>query len=176
MKGLMKLMSANKKYKPSISNVNAIPKKWKITRGDDVVVNAEHLKCFGERGVVKQVMRDVGRVVVEGVNMGVRRVKANPNKGIKGGNVMVSKSLHYSNVNLADPVTGQATKIARKWSVEQNKMLRVSKVSGAIIPRAEILSVRRKPKSNEVGPSDTDNDDAWERTYFGIGAKGKAAH
>jgi large subunit ribosomal protein L24 len=166
-------MKPNKKYKPALHNKNAIPDMWKITRGDDVIVNGEHLKSYGERGIVKAVLRDSGRVIVTGVNLGIRRIKANTQAGIKGGQVMMPRSLHYSNINLVDPVTGEATRISKKF-MEDGRKVRVSKKSGAIIPRAESLKVRNRPKSLEVGPRDTNEAMAWERTYFGIGAKGNA--
>ena len=45
--------------------------------------------------------------------------------------------------------------------------VRVSKRSGTIIPRPEILSQRRKPRS-DPGPKDTLPEEVLRQTYFGI--------
>ena len=73
--------------------------------------------------------------------------------------------MHYSNVNLVDPVTGLPTRVGRKM-LEDGSKVRVAKKSGAIIPRPEILLQRRRPQSLSVTESCTSNADAvWEITY-----------
>jgi len=73
--------------------------------------------------------------------------------------------MHYSNVNLVDPVTGLPTRVTRKL-LEDGTKVRIAKKSGAIIPRPEILSQRRRPKSMTFTESCTDDaDDVWEITY-----------
>ena len=75
------------------------------------------------------------------------------------------RSIHYSNVNLVDPVTGLPTRVRRKI-LEDGTKVRVAKKSGAIIPRPEILLERRKPKNMTVTEScTTDADAVWEITY-----------
>ena len=54
----------------------------KIKRDDEVIVIAG--KDKGKRGTVQQVL-DNGRVIVGGVNMVKKHVKANPNRGTQGG-------------------------------------------------------------------------------------------
>jgi len=73
--------------------------------------------------------------------------------------------MHYSNVNLVDPVTGLPTRVGRKV-LEDGTKVRVAKKSGALIPRPEILLQRRRPKSATVTGSCTSGaDDVWEITY-----------
>ena len=54
----------------------------KIKRDDEVIVIAG--KDKGKRGSVRQVL-DNGRLIVAGVNMVKKHVKANPNRGTQGG-------------------------------------------------------------------------------------------
>lgn len=75
-------------------------------------------------------------------------------------------SVHYSNVNLICPVTDLPTRISRKW-LEDGTKVRVSKRSGAIIPRPEILTQRRRPKRESVGERETKMEDVWEKTWDG---------
>mmetsp|Transcript_6967 Transcript_6967/g.9411 ORF Transcript_6967/g.9411 Transcript_6967/m.9411 type:complete len:90 (+) Transcript_6967:354-623(+) len=78
---------------------------------------------------------------------------------------MRERPVHYSTVNLVDPVTGLPTRVFRKY-LDDGTKVRVSKKSGAIIPRPEILSERKRPMSRTVTESCTANDDdVWEITY-----------
>ena len=140
-------------------------RKWNIVRGDQVqVINRKHPE-YGKQGIVLKVDRKNDRVFVENVNMKGRNVKANPEQGLKGKTVVEEQSIHYSNVNLVDPVTGQPTRIFKKY-LEDGTKVRVAKKSGAIIPRPEILSQRRNIKPVNVTESDTaSDDDVWEVTY-----------
>ena len=73
--------------------------------------------------------------------------------------------MHYSNVNLVDPVTGLPTRVGRKI-LEDGSKVRVAKKSGAIIPRPEILLSRKRPQSVVATESCTnDADVVWEVTY-----------
>jgi ribosomal protein L24 len=62
-------MKPRSKFKPGLQNKNAIPSKWSILRGDNVAVIGGPVNARGERGIVKEVIRDKGRVIIEGVNM-----------------------------------------------------------------------------------------------------------
>ena len=158
-------MSPRGAYKPQIENKNALPgDRWNILRGDNVIVIDKHLSCFGEKGVVKEVLRKTGRVIIEGVNVGKRNVKGNPQTGAKGKIVDKPLSVHYSNVNLVDPVSGTATRVARKF-LEDGTKVRIAKKSGAVIPRPADIAFRRKPRNLEIGDKDTAAEDVWEVTY-----------
>jgi len=140
--------------------------KWNILRGDTVqVIERKHPEC-GKQGVILKVDHARDRVLVEGVNKGAHFLKPNPDLGRpKGVTVQRERSIHYSNVNLVDPVTGLPTRVTKKILQDGSKV-RVAKRSGAIIPRPEILTVRRRPKSVSVTASDTSSDDdVWEVTY-----------
>ena len=118
----------------------------------------------GKQGIVSQVLREQQRVIVEGINLYNKHVKGQPDRGIAGRTITRERSLPYANVNLLDPVTGQPTRIFRKY-LEDGTKVRVSKKSGAIIPRPEKLAYRKRPLNHIVTESDTLEADAWEVTY-----------
>lgn len=115
-------------------------------------------------GVVKTVLRDKDRVIVEGVNMGTRNIKGDKDRGIPGRSLQVERTMHSSNVQLIDPVTGAPTRIIRKY-LQTGEKVRIAKKSGAIIPRPDILNFRKRPINSIVTEDDTSEDDAWEVTY-----------
>ncbi|CAN0432646.1 unnamed protein product [Hapterophycus canaliculatus] len=63
------------------------------------------------------------------------------------------------------------TKVSYKF-LEDGTRVRVSKRSGAVIPRPEILKVRRQPRSNLTGPKDTAKEDVEEVTFRGLDENG----
>mmetsp|Transcript_63209 Transcript_63209/g.186837 ORF Transcript_63209/g.186837 Transcript_63209/m.186837 type:complete len:185 (-) Transcript_63209:309-863(-) len=162
--GLFKKMNTHrKKFKPQLAEA-AKKKKWNIYKGDTVeVIGPRWHKEFGKQGKVIDVNRVADRLTVEGVNIAPRRFKADPEAGVKGRIEMMPRSMHYSNFNLVDPVTGLATRVHRKF-LEDGTKVRVAKSSGAIIPKPPILG-RQTPISAIVTESDTKDEDVWEVTY-----------
>jgi large subunit ribosomal protein L24 len=156
--------TAGKFHKPKPQLIEAAKKtQWNIIRGDKVQVIGNHPER-GKQGIIKAVLRDKDRVIVEGVNMGPRNIKGDKDRGIPGKVIMKERTIHYSNVNLVDPVLGVPTRIIKKI-LDTGEKVRVSKKSGTIIPRPEILKFRRKPISSIVTESCTSEDDAWEISY-----------
>jgi large subunit ribosomal protein L24 len=96
--------------------------------------------------------------------MGTRNIKGDKDRGIPGRSVQIERAMHASNVQLVDPVTGGPTRITRKI-LQTGEKVRIAKRSGAIIPRPEILSFRKRPVNSTVTESDTAEDDTWEMTY-----------
>ena len=126
-------MKPRNKRKPQL--IEAAKKtRWNILRGDAVQVIERKHPEFGKQGTVMEVNRKADRVTIKGVNLGVKHVKGNPELGTKGRTIMKERSIHYSNVNLVDPVTGLPTRVYRKF-LEDGTKVRVSKRSGAVIPR-----------------------------------------
>ncbi len=70
-----------------------------VKKGDKVIVIAGKEK--GKSSSVVSVDREKNRVVLEGLNMMKKHVKA-PKPGEKGGIVEIAMSIHASNVKLAD--------------------------------------------------------------------------
>ena len=97
----------------------------KIKRDDEVIVIAG--KDKGKRGTVQQV-QDNGRVIVGGVNMVKKHVKANPNRGTQGGIVEQEAALHASNVAIWNPKTQKADRVGFRF--EDGKKVRFFKSNG----------------------------------------------
>ena len=101
----------------------------RIKKGDEVVVIAG--KDKGRRGTVTGVM-DFGKLVVEGVNIARKHVRANPNKGEQGGIVEKEMPLDSSNVMLWNPVTKKGDRVGVK-TLESGKRVRFFKSSGEVV-------------------------------------------
>lgn len=65
----------------------------------------------GKRGKVISVLRDKGRVLVQGVNFIKRHTRPNPQQNIKGGIVEREAPLHVSNVMIVSPDDDKRTRI-----------------------------------------------------------------
>jgi len=97
----------------------------KIKKGDKVVILTGRDK--GKTGEVMQVLVEAQRVVVGGINQIKRHTK--PSAAGNGGIVTADAPLHISNVALADPKSGKATRVGFKVG-KDGKKLRVAKRSG----------------------------------------------
>ncbi|GLE02182.1 hypothetical protein PINS_up011020 [Pythium insidiosum] len=134
-------------------------KNWHIYRGDLVeVINGPHK---GKQGQVAQVIREKNKVIVENINMHHRYVKRTP--AAAGRSYLAPGPIHYSNVNLVDPSIGKPTRVAIRFTDDGDKV-RVSKKTGTIIPKPEILKERHTPRRTETGPFDTAPEDVLEST------------
>ena len=101
-------------------------KKLHIKKGDSVVVMAGNDK--GQKGRVLEVNRKTSRAIVEGVNMIKKHTKPNA-ENPQGGIVEKEAPIHISNLMVADPKSGEATRIGRKLD-DNGKLIRYSKKSG----------------------------------------------
>ena len=104
--------------------------KFKIKKGDRVVVIAGRDK--GRSGDVLRVLRDQDRVVVQGINMIKRHTKQSP--GQTGGIVDKEGTIHISNVAMADPKGGAATRVGYKF-LDDGRKVRFARRSGEVIDR-----------------------------------------
>ena len=106
----------------------------KIRKGDQVIVLTGRDK--GRRGTVLSRV-DEERLIVEGVNVVKKHVKPNPMKGITGGVIDKTLSIHQSNVAIFNAATGKADRVGIKLGTDAktNKVtrVRVFKSSGAEI-------------------------------------------
>jgi large subunit ribosomal protein L24 len=100
----------------------------RVRKGDDVVVVAGKYK--GSRGRVLRVLGegDEQRVVVEGVNI-VTKHRKPTRQSQRGGIEKREAPIHVSNVMLADPSTGEPTRI-RHPTLEDGRKVRVAVRSG----------------------------------------------
>jgi large subunit ribosomal protein L24 len=102
----------------------------KIRKDDTVRVIAG--KDKGKTGRVLEVLRNRGRVLVEGVSMSKKHTRPNPAKQIKGGIAERESSIHISNVMILTP-GGVPTRIGYK--TEGNRRVRVAKKGGDVLDK-----------------------------------------
>ena len=97
----------------------------KIRKGDKVVVLSGRDK--GRTGEVIKMLTAENRVLVRGVQM-VRRHQRQTAK-TQGGIVAKESSIHISNIALADPKGGKATRVGFK-TLDDGTKVRIAKRSG----------------------------------------------
>jgi len=103
-------------------------KKFKIKKGDEVVVLTG--KDKGTKGEVLKIITETSRVLVQGVNVVTKHKK--PSQLSQGGIEKVERSIHISNVALADPKEGKPTRVGYK-TLKDGKKVRVAKKSGETV-------------------------------------------
>ena len=128
---------------------------WKVQLDDRVIINSG--KAKGCTGRIISVDKDRNSVKVQGCNLYSVRDQ-------KGGRKLVPRAVHYSNVNLVDPVTDSDTRIQLRPI--EGELQRVSKKSGTLLPwpKRDVSPTRVKPGA-VTGPKDTAVEDALEKTY-----------
>ena len=99
----------------------------RIRKGDKVRVLTG--KDRGREGTVAKVLPGRGKVIVDGVNVARKHVRANPQQNIPGGIIEVDMALDASNVAVLSPKDGKPTRVGYRFDAEGNKM-RVCKRSG----------------------------------------------
>jgi len=100
----------------------------KIKKGDKVVLLAGRDK--GRNGEVVKVMPSEERAIVRGLNMVRKHQKQTQTQ--EGGIISKEASIHLSNIALADPKDGKATRVAFKI-LDDGRKVRVAKRSGETI-------------------------------------------
>ena len=99
----------------------------KIRKGDKVVVLTG--KDKGRNGEVLRVMPKDDKAVVRGVN--IVRKHQQPSESQEGGIISKEAPIHISNIAIADPKDGKATRVG--FEVRDGKKVRVAKRSGAVL-------------------------------------------
>lgn len=100
----------------------------RIRKGDEVVVITGGDK--GKRGVVATILKN-DRIVVEGVNIRKKHVKANPAMGVEGGIIAKEATIHASNVALYNAEIQKADRIGYKFV--DGKKVRFFKSTGKVV-------------------------------------------
>lgn len=100
----------------------------RVKKGDRVVVTTGRDK--GKTGEVLSVLPKEERVLVRGVNMIKRHTR--PSQTQAGGIVEREAPMHLSNVMLADPKSGEPTRVGFKV-LDDGRKVRVAKRSGEVI-------------------------------------------
>lgn len=101
--------------------------KIKLKTGDTVKVVAGENK--GQQGVIKKVLREKNKAVVEGVNMVSKHQKPSASNP-QGGIVEMEAPLHISNLSLLDK-DGNTTRVG--YRVEDGKKVRFAKTNKEVI-------------------------------------------
>ena len=100
----------------------------KIKKGDKVVVLAGRDK--GKTGEVLRVIPAEERAVVKGVNVVQRHTKP---QGVNEGGIIAKEApIHLSNLAVADPKSGEATRVGFKV-LDDGRKVRFAKRSGDLI-------------------------------------------
>ena len=98
----------------------------RIKKGDNVQVLSGNDK--GKTGEVLEVIPKANKVVVKGVNVRKKHVKAR-RQGEESGIISVECSVPVSKVNVVCPKCGKATRVG--YSVEKDQKVRICKKCGA---------------------------------------------
>jgi len=99
----------------------------RLQRGDLVRITGGNEK--GKQGRVKRILVDSGKVIVEGVNLVKRHVKATAQRA--GGILEVEAPLPACKVMPIDPETGKPTRVRVK--VTDGKKVRIAKSGAEIV-------------------------------------------
>lgn len=108
-------------------------RKLRIMKGDRVRVIRGNYRDM--EGTVMEVMKDAGRVRVEGVNVRKRHTRpsqANP----EGGIISFEAPIDVSNVMLIDPASGEPSRVRMRIEEDGNKE-RISVKTGNPIPKPQ---------------------------------------
>ena len=93
----------------------------KLKKGDNVIVLSGNDK--GKTGEVLSVIPKSEKVIVKGINVRKKHVKAAPNR--EGGIQALEFPIHSSIVNVVCPKCGKSTRVG--YSVEDGKKFRICK-------------------------------------------------
>jgi large subunit ribosomal protein L24 len=104
--------------------------KFKIKKGDSVVVITGDDKDLKKPRKVLEVISEKGKVLIEGVNIMTKHTKPSA-QNTKGGIIKIEAPIQMSNVMLWDEKSGSGSKINR--TRVNDKLVRVYKKSGEAV-------------------------------------------
>lgn len=106
----------------------------KLKKGDEVIVIAG--KDKGKKGLVLTVIDGGEKLVVEGINVAKKHVRANPNAGERGGIVSKAMPIHRSNVMVYDASKGKRSRVGIR-QLKDGQRVRFLKASDQVIDAKE---------------------------------------
>ncbi len=117
---------ASKVKKPQLPN-NA---KCHVRTGDKVILLTGPKAVRGKSGTIIKVFPRLQRAIVDGecAQYQTKHVKANPQAGVEGGRIRRLRTVHVSNLALADPTTNKPTRVRHERT--ESGVVRVAKKSG----------------------------------------------
>ena len=98
----------------------------KIVKGDRVVVLSG--KDKGAEGIVERAIPEMGKLIVEGVNLAKKHL-APTRQDQQGGIIDKAMPMHVSNVAVVSPTDGRATRVGYKI-LEDGTKIRICRRSG----------------------------------------------
>ncbi|MDQ2734238.1 MAG: 50S ribosomal protein L24 [Pseudomonadota bacterium] len=111
----------------------------KIRKGDQVIVLTG--KDKGRRGTVLTRVDDE-RLIVEGVNVVKKHVKPNPMKGVTGGVIDKTMSIHQSNIAIFNAATGKGDRVGIKMLSDDEKKSRKTEERGVRVFRSSGAEIK----------------------------------
>ncbi|KAJ3125376.1 hypothetical protein HK098_000323 [Nowakowskiella sp. JEL0407] len=120
-------------------------KTWKLFKGDFVEV-IDGRSSIGGRGVIKEIDRKRNLLWVEGVKL--QSTRFSKKVGGQEASVRVKEMpIHYSNVQLVDPVTDKPTsvKLALQYNPEKGfvEKVRITQASGSRVPLPDLYAAQK---------------------------------
>jgi large subunit ribosomal protein L24 len=106
--------------------------KIRLRKGDLVEVITG--KDAGKRGKVLVVLREKGRVIVQGVGFVKRHTRPNPQRNIKGGIAEREAAIHVSNVMAVSPEDDRRTRLGAKL-LEDGRKVRIARRGGEVLDK-----------------------------------------
>jgi large subunit ribosomal protein L24 len=106
--------------------------KIRLRKNDVVEVIAG--KDAGKRGKILKVLRDKGRVIVQGVGFIKRHTRPNPQRNIKGGIAEREAPIHVSNVMIVSGDDDKRTRIGSKTLADGRKV-RIARRGGEVLDK-----------------------------------------
>ncbi|KAJ1844897.1 hypothetical protein LPJ70_002751 [Coemansia sp. RSA 2708] len=124
-------------------------KKWKIVRGDEVMVISG--KERGKIGTISEVSRKTNGVYVRGLNLAFKNVPKDDET--PSGKIQKEMPIHVTNVALIDPSTNRPTKVRLESyqdpTTGKREKRRYSLATGTYIPKKMDLSYQRVWKDSD---------------------------
>ncbi len=106
--------------------------KIRLKKNDLVEVIAG--KDTGKRGRILKVLREKGRVIVQGVGFIKRHTRPNPQRNIKGGIAEREAPIHVSNVMIVSSDDDKRTRIGARTLADGRKV-RVGRRGGEVLDK-----------------------------------------
>ena len=101
-----------------------------LKKNDQVKVLAG--KDRGKTGKVLRIIRDKGRVIVEGINFRKKHTRANPAKGIQAGITQQEAPINAAKLQIVCPECGKQTRVKHKVLDDKSKQRICAKCGGTL--------------------------------------------
>lgn len=150
------LMTASTRRRAKIKLQQKIPHTaWRITKGDLVEI-IDGRTDLGAQGIVKKVIRQQNKVIVNGLSLRKRQYPCGQSEttgAIEVGYYEYAPSpIHVSNLALVDPMDQKPCKVKMDYTAAGEKV-RVSRRTGAILPLPERDPIQYKSNPTTDTPT-----------------------